>query len=345
MSTFDCKAAGLRMPAEWEAQRATWLGWPTMLGQSRAEVWGDYYEDVCKEFALTARAIASFQTCVVTAHHSEVAKARRLCGPMVEVIATDAEDNWLRDCGPIFLTGQDGLAAALFRFNAWGEKYSPYEGMVQVGTEIAKRANARIYHSDMVLEGGSFYVDGEGTLLTTESCLLHPNRNPQMSRRDIEQELMRMLGVEKVIWLPGNPLEVETNGHIDGIASFCAPGKILFQSAQEEQGDYFRIMKENRRALQLATDAKGRSFELLDLPVPLVSERFGSERFCDCYANYILVNGAVLSLAFGIPSDHVAYDVFSAAFPGREVRLLPVTHISIGGGSLHCSTQQQPINA
>ncbi len=329
------------MPAEWETQQAVWLGWPTLIG--REELWGEHYDAVCKEFALSARTIAHFQSCYVMAHHECVAHARRLCGPTVEVLASDAEDNWLRDCGPIFLNGDGGLAAALFRFNAWGEKYSPYIGCAQVGGEMAKLTNARAYFSEMILEGGSFYVDGQGTLLTTESCLLNPNRNPHMSRREIEQELRRMLGVEKIIWLPGNPLEVETNGHIDGIASFIAPGKMLFQSAHPDQGDYFRIMEENRRALELASDANGRSFELLDLPSPRVTERYHSERYCDCYANYILVNGGVISTAFGIESDHLAYDVFSKAFPDRQVRLLPITHISIGGGALHCSTQQQPL--
>ena len=342
MNEFDCKSAGLRMPAEWERQAATWLGWPTRIG--REALWGEHFDVVCEEFALAARTIASFQPCQVMAHHDGVDLARRLCGPSVDVIACDAEDNWLRDCGPLFLSGNAGLSAALFRFNAWGEKYSPYDGCVRVGTEIAKRANAQIFSSDMVLEGGSFYVDGEGTLLTTESCLLNRNRNPHMNRRDIEQELRRMLGVEKIIWLPGNPLEVETNGHIDGIASFTAPGKILFQAAHPDQKDYFKIIEENRRALELATDAKGRSFELLDLPSPLVNERYGSERYCDCYANYILVNGGVISNAFGIESDHHAFDVFAKAFPERNVRLLPVPHIAIGGGSLHCSTQQQPAN-
>ena len=192
-----------------------------------------------------------------------------------------------------------------------------------------------------MLEGGAFYVDGQGTLVTTESCLLHPNRNPHLSRAEIEAELRRMLGVEKIIWLPGNPDEVETNGHVDGIASFIAPGRMLCQTALPEQGDYFHVMRENRRALELATDAAGRRFELLDLPSPIVTERFGSERYCDCYANYILVNGAVIVSAFGVEQDQAAREVFSRAFPNRNVEMLPIPTLSIGGGSIHCSTQQQ----
>jgi Peptidylarginine deiminase and related enzymes len=183
----------------------------------------------------------------------------RVARQRVEVLGVAAEDNWLRDCGPIFLLGERGrLGAASFRFNCWGEKYQPYDGCQQVGQDIARAAGAQIFNSHMVLEGGAFYVDGQGTLVTTESCLLHPNRNPHMNRAEIEAELRRMLGVEKIVWLPGNPDEVETNGHVDGIASFIAPGKMLCQSASPVQGDYFQVMRENRRALELATDAAGR---------------------------------------------------------------------------------------
>ena len=343
MGRFDARVQGCRMPAEWEPQHSTWLGWPMQLG--REELWGEHYHQVLAEFALTARTIARYQRCVVTAHHSLAAQARELCGPTVEVLPVAAEDNWVRDCGPIFLQGPAGqLAAAAFRFNAWGNKYQPYDGCQQLAQDVARHAGASLFNSDMVLEGGSFYVDGEGTLLTTESCLLHPNRNPGMSRAEIEEELGRMLGIRKVIWLPGNPMEVETNGHIDGIASFIAPGHILCQSATPEQGDYYYILRENRRALELATDARGRRFSLLELPSPQVTQRYDSERYCDCYANYILVNGAVISTAFGVAEDDAARTVFAKAFPGREVILLPVTAISIGGGSLHCSTQQQPVH-
>lgn len=341
MSRFDARVLGYRMPTEWEPMAAMWLGWPVL--QDREELWGEHYARVEAEFALAAQTIARYQTCKVTAHHSRAAQARELCGPGVEVVPVAAEDNWIRDCGPIFLQGPDGqLAAAVFRFNAWGNKYQPYDGCQQLAQDMARAAGARIFNSDMVLEGGSFYVDGQGTLLTTESCLLHPNRNPHMSRREIEEELGRMLGIRKVIWLPGNPSEVETNGHVDGIASFIGAGRVLVQSASPDQGEYHRIMMENRRALELATDAKGRSFEFLELPSPIVSERFGSERYCDCYANYVLLNGAVLSTAFGVPQDDAAREVFARAFPGRAVELLPVTAISMGGGSLHCSSQQQP---
>jgi agmatine deiminase len=341
--TFDCKAQGFRMPAEWEPMAATWLGWPVL--ENREELWGEHFDAVRRAFGLLARTIAKYQKCVVTAYTPHVAQARALCGDTVRVVPLAVEDNWVRDCGPIFLVNEDLVMqmAVGFKFNAWGEKYHPYDGCARLAEDMTAVAQVPLARSDMVLEGGSFYVDGQGTLLTTESCLLHPNRNPHMSRAEIEVELKRMLGVEKIIWLPGNPAEVETNGHVDGIASFIAPAKILFNAADADQGDYYRCMQDNRRALELATDARGRRFDILDLPVPRGAYNYGTHRFCDTYANYILVNGAVISTAFDVAQDDLARTVFAKAFPDRVVELLPLTAISIGGGATHCSTQQQPM--
>ena len=331
------------MPAEWEPMAATWLGWPVYA--NREMLWGEHYAAVCRAFAMLARTIARYQRCIVTAHKTLAVHARELCGPNVSVVALDIDDNWVRDCGPILLVNEDKVRqlAVGFRFNAWGEKYGPYDGCIKLAQDIASLAGVPLVRSEMILEGGSFYVDGQGTLLTTESCLLHPNRNPGMSRSEIETELRRMLGVQKIVWLPGNVVETETDGHIDGIASFIAPGKILFNAADPDQGDYFRAMQENRRALELATDARGRRFELLDLPVPRGAHNYGTGRDCDIYSNYILVNGAVISTAFDVPQDTQAREVFSTAFPDRVIELLPIGAIGLGGGATHCSTQQHPM--
>jgi agmatine deiminase len=342
---FDCRRAGLRMPAEWEPMAATWLGWPVLA--DREELWGTHYDAVCRAFALLARTIARYQRCIVAAHAPLADRARELCGPRVCVVPMAVEDNWLRDCGPVFLVDAQRRTqvAAGFRFNAWGGKYHPHDGCRRCAADIAAWVGVPLVASDMVLEGGAFYVDGQGTLLTTESCLLHPNRNPGMRKADIEAELRRMLGVRKIVWLPGHPGEVETDGHVDGIASFTAPGRILFNAADPDQGELYRAMQENRRALALATDAQGRRFEVLDLPVPRQVRNHGSERFCDTYANYVLVNGAVISTAFGVPQDAQAREVFARAFAGRTIELLPIDAISLGGGAAHCSTQQQPLPA
>lgn len=340
---FDARRAGLRMPAEWEPMATTWLGWPVL--EHREDLWGAHYDAVCEAFGLLARTIARYQRCIVAAHAPLAAAARKVCGPQVTVVPIAAEDNWLRDCGPLFLVDDTRVTqtAVGFRFNAWGEKYHPYDGCRRAAEDIAALAGVPLVRSPMVLEGGAFYVDGQGTLLTTESCLLHPNRNPSLCKPDIEAELRRMLGVQKIVWLPGCPSEVETDGHVDGIASFIAPARVLFNAADPDQGDFHRAMQENRRALELATDAYGRRFEIIDLPVPRNAQNHGSARFCDTYANYILVNGAVISTAFDVPQDAQAREVFRRAFPDRRVELLPIGAISLGGGAAHCSTQQQPM--
>lgn len=340
---FNAAKQGYRMPAEWEPMAATWLGWP--IYENREELWGSHYQAVCEAFSLLAKTIARYQRCIVTVHASQAQQAKKLCGPTVTVVPLQIEDNWVRDCGPTILTHEDNVSqiAVGFRFNAWGEKYSPYDGCKRLVEDIAQIADIPLVRSNMVLEGGAFYVDGQGTMLTTESCLLNPNRNPDMSRTQIENELCRMLGVSKVIWLPGHVAEVETNGHIDGIASFVSPGRILFNAPDPDMGDYYHAMQENRRALELATDARGRSFEIIDLPVPRGAPDYGCERNCDTYANYILVNGAVISTAFDVPQDDLARAVFSKAFPDRVIELLPISAIGVGGGATHCSTQQHPM--
>jgi agmatine deiminase len=342
------------MPAEWEPMVATWLGWPVHEG--REYLWTDYYDVVCSEFALVAQTIAKYQRCIVTAHPTVADHAKRLCGSHIEVVKVSAEENWIRDYGPTFLvnehTGEQ--AAIVCQFNIWGKKYElvdawgkPYgsfEGCKKLGDEISALANVDAFHSDMVLEGGAFFMDGQGTLLTTESCLLNKNRNPHMNRKEIEQELTRLLGAQKIIWLPGSEIETETNGHIDGIASFCAPGKVLLTTATHGS-EFYVEAQENRRALELATDVNGRHFEILELPMPSVSGRLGPnpDRHCDIYSNYILVNGAVISIQYDVPEDEIVKEVFAKAYPGRDVILLPARHIGLGGGSIHCSTQQQPM--
>ncbi|MBI3714196.1 MAG: agmatine deiminase family protein, partial [Burkholderiales bacterium] len=163
---FDCRREGYRMPAEWEPMAATWLGWPVL--KNREELWGEHYPAVCDAFALLAQTIAKYQRCIVTAHAPLVDMAKQLCGPTVTVLSLAVEDNWVRDCGPILLINEDRLTqvAASFKFNAWGEKYSPYDGCAQLADDIAAMAQLPVVRSDMVLEGGSFYVDGQGTLLT-----------------------------------------------------------------------------------------------------------------------------------------------------------------------------------
>ena len=212
------------MPAEWEPMAATWLGWPVL--DHREALWGAHYDAVCRAFGLLARTIARYQRCIVAAHAPLADAARAVCGPQVRVVPIAAEDNWLRDCGPIFLVDEHQVSqtAVGFRFNAWGEKYHPHDGCQRAAADIAALAGVPLVRSDMVLEGGAFYVDGQGTLLTTESCLLHPNRNPGLRKTEIEAELRRMLGVQKIVWLPRHAAEVEGD-RCDGMRGLRGPAR------------------------------------------------------------------------------------------------------------------------
>ena len=208
------KADGLSMPAEWEPHATTYMEWPM-----RRDLWGELYERACLDFAAVANAVAAFEPVVMVADPSEAEAARRRCGEGVEILPIPIDDSWMRDNGPIFVTdGAGGVALVHFRFNSWGEKFLPYDRDAAVPEHIAAHLGMRRYEAPMVLEGGSFFVDGEGTLLTTEQCLLNPNRNPELPREQIEAILRDHLGVEKVLWLGrGHPLDRDTDGHVDGI--------------------------------------------------------------------------------------------------------------------------------
>jgi agmatine deiminase len=333
----DISCVSYRVPAEFEHHAATWMAWPT-----RREIWGDHFAQVKSDYASLAKTIARFEPLRMVANSSDTAEARRLCGPSVAVIECPIDDSWSRDSGPIFLIDERGrLAASAWRFTAWGEKYFPHDQDAALARRIAAHLEVPVLGSNLALEGGAILVDGEGTLITTESCLLNNNRNPGLSKAEVDAELMRVLGVHKVIWLPGDPLEKETDGHIDGLAALSGPAQALFEINDDPDDPRFEILRENRRALELATDARGRSFEIT--PIEEVDRAMSvGERYCRSYVNFYVVNGAVIAPAYGLPSDSRVEAVLSKAFPQRTIVMLPIGAIAVGGGGFHCITQQQP---
>jgi agmatine deiminase len=195
----------------------------------------------------------------------------------------------------------------------------------------------------MIAEGGGITVDGEGTLITTETCFLNPNRNPGWSKGQVEAELCRMLGVSKVIWLPGDPTESETNGHVDGIAAFVGPGRVLLEAAFDDTHPRYDVLMENRRALQGQSDARGRPLDVVFIEDAWQCE--STERFCASYINSYLANGAVIMPCYDLPTDQRAKAVYEQLFPQRQVVQLRINDIAPGGGGIHCITQQQPVSA
>jgi len=337
MATLRSPAgAGFFMPPEWHPHRRTWMMWPT-----RAEIWPDI-DAVRRAYAGVARAIRRFEPVTMAANPEDIAEATALLGPGIDVVAIPVDDSWARDAGPCFLVDRRGnRAGAAFRFNAWGGKYEPHDRDAAFAAAVLEREGLEVFVSGMVAEGGGISVDGEGTILTTGTCFPNENRNPGWSRDAISQELKRMLGGSHVVWLPGNAVEVETDGHVDGIAVFARPGVVLVEEAGEPGSEHDRIMRENHRALSLARDAKGRPFELVKVPEAADAEGRG-ERFCRSYVNSYLVNGGVVIPCYGTPTDAIVHDIFRRVFPGREIAQVDVTAIAEGGGGIHCITQQEP---
>lgn len=336
--------SGWRMPAEWARHAATWMVWPhnQALWESG---WRVSLADVQRDFARVAAAIARFEPVKMVVDPSALHSARALCGANIELIELAVDDSWCRDSGPSFICHpQHGLAGLSWRFNAWGGK-SQHGHDRSLGRRILDHLGLDGFSTPLCNEGGAIHVDGEGTLITTESVLLNPNRNPSIDKAAFEACFARYLGISKTIWLPGDPQYVTgdmTDGHVDGVCAFARPGVLLVDATHEHGSVYADVVRENRRALELATDAQGRHFELLDLFEASAAVDQDAEVFCASYTNFYICNGAIIMPAYGIAADQDAADQLAHAFPGREIVPVRIDAIAHGGGGIHCITQQQP---
>jgi agmatine deiminase len=323
----------VRTPAEWEPHERTLMGWPC-----RAELWRDSIGQARADYAAVANAIAAFEPVTMIANPGPDARdARAACSAEVEVVALGLDDSWLRDTGPIYAYGDDGERIAVhFGFNAWGQKFSPWDRDAAVGRLIALQLGDPVVESSLVLEGGSILTDGDGTLLTTEQCLRHPNRNPSLSREQIEHELRLRLGVDRFVWLGMGLIEDrDTDGHIDLIAAFAGPGQVLLQTV--EAGNHnFEHCRENLARLQAAGMA------VTEVPFLPYAEVAG-ETIAAGYLNFYICNGAVIVPMAGAETDEEALTIIAGAYPGREVIGVPGRVIAYGGGGPHCITQQVPV--
>ncbi|MEV7359381.1 agmatine deiminase family protein [Kitasatospora sp. NPDC091276] len=327
-----------QMPAEWTPHDGCLMAWPT-----RSDLWGETFEEAKREYSQVARAIAEFEPVTMVALPGRGAEAQELCGQGVEVVELPIDDSWFRDSGPIFVLGEDGRRAGVdFRFNAWGGKHHPYDTDDLIAGRLLERLGVERVDSRMILEGGAITVDGEGTLITTEQCLLNPNRNPGMSKEEIEAELIAKLGVSTIIWLPyGGLLDTETDGHVDGVCAFVAPGKVIVQlPADPDHPDHER-MRANHAVLAAATDARGRKLEILEVPQSAFVEVNGTDVEVG-YLNFYIANGGVVVPVADVPEDEGALAAIAAALPGRKVVGVRSRVIAYGGGGVHCITQQVP---
>jgi agmatine deiminase len=335
--TATPKQAGFRMPAEWAPHERCWMMWP-----SRTIVWKDMGATK-RDYAAIAHAIRRFEPLTMVVRPEDEAEVRSMLGSDIDIAVTPIDDSWARDAGPCFLVdGKGNRAGVNFTFNAWGQKYHPFDKDNAFSSYVLTRAGVHQFQSHLIAEGGGVSVDGQGTILTSVTCFPNANRNPDWSLEEIDSELMGMLGGDKVIWLPGNAQETETDGHIDGIAVFVAPGVVLIEGADDPSDPWRETKQANIAALEGQTDAEGRRIELVTIPEALEAES-DSERFCRSYVNSYIANGGIVMPRYGIRADDVAREVFESLFPDRLVVMVPIDNVAIGGGGIHCITQQEPM--
>jgi agmatine deiminase len=328
---------GLRMPAEWAPHERTLIAWP-----AREEAWrGTTIEAARDAHAEVVAAVAAFEPVLLVADPAHADDARQRCaGERVEVVALPLDDSWLRDSGPIVVTGPNGWRAGIdFRFNAWGEAFAPYDRDAAVARLLLEQLGIERFASPIVLEGGSIAVDGEGMLVTTEQCLLNPNRNPLLSREEIAEELRLQLGAERVVWLGDGLVEdADTDGHVDNVCAFLAPGRVLLQTVPDAGDPNAAAAEENLRRLRAA------ALDVVEWDLLPRLTRPDGVVVAIPYMNFYLCNGAAIVPLGEVDSDmdDEALKRLRELLPGREVVGVPGRVLALGGGGVHCITQQVP---
>ena len=350
---------GFRMPAEFEPHAGTWMLWP-----QRPDNWRLGARPAQKAFVAVATQIANFEPVTVSANPDQYANARQMLPAHIRVVEIANNDAWMRDCGPTFVVNsQSEVRGVDWDFNAWGGLYNglyfPWDLDQAVAQKVIEIERLTRYKAPLVLEGGSIHVDGEGTCITTEECLLDPGRNPDLSRDQIEDYLKEYLNVHKVLWIPRGVYNDETSGHVDNLACFVRPGVLALTWTENRQDPQFERSLEAYEYLMSVTDAAGRSLEVHKIHQPdpvIISEeeaegvdavagtlpREAGDRLAASYINFYFCNGGLIIPAFGDPHDELAHQALKKLMPDRHVILVPAREILLGGGNIHCITQQQP---
>jgi len=328
------------MPAEWEPHEGCVMSFCAAKG-----MFPEWQADEIRfEQARIAHAIAEFEPVFMLANDEDGEEARQLCGPRVDVVKMQHYDMWTRDTLPTICFDRSNRSTAIcWNFNVWGEKLEGYEADRDLACRFAAWRSLPTIKADIVAEGGAFDVDGEGTLLTTQSCLQNPNRNANLSTGEIEHALRRLTGARKVVWLPGAVAGI-TDGHVDGMARFVRSGVVVADISDDPLDPEYEGLLENAKALRVATDCSGRALEVIFVKRPrwdLIDVR--SDDFAASYVNSYFANNAVVMPKYGDPiRDNEAREVFARLMPDRKVVQVSVHEISEGGGGVHCVTQQIP---
>ncbi|HUE81224.1 MAG TPA: agmatine deiminase family protein [Pyrinomonadaceae bacterium] len=338
---------GYRMPAEWQRHTATWLAWP-----KDPLTWPDRVPLVEKIFLQMTAALAPHETVNLLVDPDKEAKIRRRCtfgaSENIRFHRITTVDSWIRDYGPNFLVNdRGGLVYNDWTFNAWGNKYEQLKPDDSIPKRLGSVLNVPRFEPGIVMEGGSIEVDGAGCVLTTEQCLLNPNRNPHLTQSQIEEYLKQYLGVQKVLWLGEGIVGDDTDGHIDDIARFTALGVIVCAVEEDPEDENYALLQENLKRLERMTDANDRPFEIVTLPMPglvagVSSSTRDLERLPASYANFYVANNVVLVPTFGHANDARALETLQRLFPDRRVVGINCEPLVWGMGTIHCVTQQQP---
>jgi agmatine deiminase len=355
-------ADGFRMPAEFEPHRGCWLLWPT-----RRDNWRESAEPAQRAFAAVVKAIAEFEPVRVGVDDAHFERARDLLEPRVQLVRLPSDDAWMRDVGPTCVVDDAGRVRGVdWHFNAWGGLqgglYFPWDRDELVARKVLEFEGLARYRAPLVCEGGAIHSDGEGTLLVTEECLLNKNRNPELGRRQIETLLCAYTGSSKIVWLGKGVYGDETDGHIDNLACFVAPGEVVLSWCDDPADPQAEISRDAYARLRSARDARGRRLRVHKLPMPGpltitaveaagvltkpgTQPRSAGTRLAASYVNFYLPNGGVVMPLLDPRSDAKALAILERLFPQRRVVAVPAREILLGGGNIHCITQQIPLGA
>lgn len=362
MTLTTPRTDGFRMPAEWEPHTQTWMIWP-----ERPDNWRQGGKPAQAAFSAVAEAIARFEPVTIGVSAGQYDNAYAHLGERanIRLVELSSDDAWIRDTGPTFVTNNTGDVRGVdWAFNAWGGfdggLYWPWNRDSQVARKVlATERCARYATPGFVLEGGAIHVDGEGSLLTTEECLLNPNRNPHLDRSQIEATLREHLAVDCIFWLPSGLYNDETDGHVDNFCCFVKPGEVLLAWTDDAADPNYQRCREALQVLESQRDARGRSLIVHRMPIPGplfasaeecagVDRVIGSQprdpsiRLAGSYVNFLIVNGGIIAPSFGDPKDAEAEQLLQRLFPNHHVVMVPGREILLGGGNIHCITQQQP---
>lgn len=330
------------MPEEADPHQRTWMA----FGASKA-IWGkELIKEVRKNLATIAQTIARFEpvTLLVREREIELAQGFFTHFENIEFVVHPLNDLWIRDFGAVYVINSDGQKAAVdFNFNGWGEK-QVFEDDALVAAKMAEHSHAELIETELCLEGGGIEVDGAGTAIITESCVVNANRNPDWSKKDCEDELGELLGLEKIIWLPGVKGADITDGHTDFYARFCRPGVAVAHLDHDVSSPEYELTRKHLEILNSETDAQGNRLNVITIDAPAtIRPEFETADFCAGYINFYVCNRAVIAPQFGDrKADSAAQEKLTDAFPDREIIMLNIDGIAAGGGGIHCATQQEP---